>query len=849
MGEVYRARDPRLGRCVAIKLSVEHFSERFEQEARAVAALNHPHICQVYDVGLNYLVMELIEGTPLKGPFPLDQALKYAAQICDALDAAHKRGITHRDLKPANILVNKAGVKLLDFGLAKMKPTVKADNATLTMTLTGKNEILGTLYYMSPEQLQAQGQDTDARSDLFSFGLVLYEMVTGKRAFEGASRASVVAAILERPAPSIATVAPPALDRVLQRCLAKDPEDRWQSARDLKAALAWTLEESRPPAARSSRRWWIAAAAAIVFSAVGSWTIAHVRQPVADDRLLRFPLNLPEGGQIILGTNRGGIALSPDGKTAVLVANVKGKVGLWVLPLDGTVPRLIPGTESAAYPFWSPDGQALAFHAEAGSKLERVDVMGGGLLTICDVPALARGGIWLQDGQIIFGTLGGGLFRVSASGGTPSPLTNLDTSRGEVGHGWPQALPHGRVMYWVQSNQPEISGVYVTSLAKPGEHVRLFTTNENAIYAPGAGRDHLLWLRGTTLVAQDFDPGTLKLSGELYTLAEPVTSTIAGHLNASVSPVGLLLYSASRTLSQFTWMDRSGKRLAAVSAAGEYTTFRLSPNGRRAAVGLSGVGGSDLWILELERGVATRFTSRPSDNNLFPVWAPDGATILFQRSSGSMFRHEASGAGNDQRISQSTNTLGPLDWSRDGRSMLYFEIAPGTNRDLWILPVTADGKPAQDAKSRPYLRTPFSEWYGRFSPEPSPRWVAYQSNESGRYEVYVDSFPEPRNKIRISKDGGQYPQWGLGGRELFYVSPDCKLMSISLKLGTDSVEPGTPRELFPLPANDDGLSSPYDVGPDGQRFLVRATPQQEAAQALTVIVNWPALLKKGAAAH
>jgi Tol biopolymer transport system component len=323
-----------------------------------------------------------------------------------------------------------------------------------------------------------------------------------------------------------------------------------------------------------------------------------------------------------------------------------------------------------------------------------------------------------------------------------------------------------------------------------------------------------------------------------------VTSApVAGHLNAVVSPDGLLLYSTSSTLSQFTWMDKTGRRLGAVSGGGDYTTFRLSPNGRRAVAALNGVGGSDLWTLELERGVATRFTS--GSINLFPVWSPDGGTILFERSATSLFRKDASVAVAEQRLIQGRNTQGPLDWSRDGRFVLYFEIDPDTNRDLWILTVTLQGRPAPDTKAKPYLRTPFSEWQGRFSPEASPKWVAYQSNESGRFEIYIDSFPEPRNKIRISTEGGQYPQWEPDGRELFYVSPDYKLMLVSLKLAAESVEPSTPRELFPLPAIDDGFSSPYDVAPDGQRFLVRATPQQQTQQALTVIVNWPALLKKG----
>src|SRR5881628_127343 len=378
MGEVYKARDTRLDRIVAIKVSREQFSERFEREARAVAALNHPHICQLYDVGPNYLVMEFVEGAPLAGPLPPEKAVEYAGQILDALDAAHRKGITHRDLKPANILVTKQGIKLLDFGLAKQSAPLTEADATLTAALTGKGQILGTLQYMSPEQLH--GQEADPRSDLFSFGCVLYEMVTGKCAFEGRSAASVIAAILERePAPLEA--APP-LERVVRRSLAKDPDQRFQTARDLKAALTWALEQAPPSAGVKPRsRWWIAAAALVIVSALGGWAVAHFRQPPADDRVFRLQIDPPEGGQFVFGTNAGGIALSPDGRTAAYIASGNGKNGLWVRPLNGVKARLIDGTEGARNPFWSPDGKSLAFSTI--SQLKRVDPAGGTPSVIC----------------------------------------------------------------------------------------------------------------------------------------------------------------------------------------------------------------------------------------------------------------------------------------------------------------------------------------------------------------------------------------------------------------------------------------------------------------------------------
>jgi len=446
MGEVYKAKDTRLDRTVAVKVSTAKFSERFEREASAVAALNHPNICTLYDVGPNYLVMEYIEGTPLKGPLPVGKAVEYAGQILDALDAAHRKGITHRDLKPANILVTKQGIKLLDFGLAKHQAApLEEGGATLSQALTGEGQIVGTLQYMSPEQLQ--GKEVDARSDLFSFGCVLYEMLTGKRAFEGESAASVIAAILERePAPL--TVAPP-LERIVKRTLAKDPDQRFQTARDLKAALTWALEHPpAPAAAKPGRRWGIAAAILVIGVLVGVWGVSRLSRPPAETRSYRLQIDPPEGTRFTFGNNIGGLALSPDGRTAAYVTWGGGKNGLWIRPLDSAAARLIPGTEGAAYPFWSPDSKAVAFFA--GSKLQRVDLAGGAPLPICDV-AVARGGAWSSDGRIVYGVLADGLFQVSSFGGKPTPLTTLDASRLEGMHRWPQVLPGGRFLYSIQS--------------------------------------------------------------------------------------------------------------------------------------------------------------------------------------------------------------------------------------------------------------------------------------------------------------------------------------------------------------------------------------------------------------
>jgi len=845
MGEVYRARDPRLGREVAIKVSAARFSDRFEREARAIAQLNHSNICQLYDVGPDYLVMEYVEGAPLKGPLPIGKAVEYAGQILDALDAAHRKGITHRDLKPANILVTRSGIKLLDFGLAKNKAApLEEAGATLTKALTGQGQIVGTLQYMSPEQLQ--GKEVDARSDLFSFGCVLYELLTGSRAFQGESAAGVIAAILERePAPLDVT---PPLDRVIRTCLAKDPDRRFQSALDLKRALQWSTSpggEALPLPARSRPWRWIAAAAvatAVALVSLGALTVSYLRQaPPVEERAIHLSVNPPEGGQLIFGSNLGGIALSPDGKAAACVASVNGKTGLWIRPLDGSPARLLPDTEAAAYPFWSPDNKSIAFFTN--NKLRRVEITGGAPLPICNV-ASPRGGAWTSDHRILFGTTAAGLFQIPDAGGTPSALTILDTARGEAAHRWPQELPGGRFLYWVQSDKAEIQGVYAASLAKPAEGVRLVPANANGLYASGAdGRGCLLWLRGATLIAQDFDLATLKLVGEPHPIADPVTSTWGStQMNVAASAGGLLLYSAYNTLAQFASIDRTGKTLRAIGEPGEYGTFRLSPDGRRIAVMKAQPNGDSIWLLEVVRGVSTPFTSNTSIS-IFPVWSPDTRTIVFHRyPTKNLFRKDSGGGAAEQRLTRSPNVQYASDWSGDGRYVLYFEVDPGTQRDLWVLPMTPEGGVAADVKPWPYLHTPYNEWLGRFSPEDNPGRVAYQSDESGQYEVYIDSFPQPRGGTLISKGGGRYPQWGAGGRELFYVSPDFKLMVVDLKMTGNFLEPSAPRELFPLPAVDTGYS-PYDTL-DGQRFLVRAVPEHGASQPLTVIVNWPALLKE-----
>jgi Tol biopolymer transport system component/predicted Ser/Thr protein kinase len=853
MGEVYKARDTRLDRTVAIKVSQEQFSDRFEREARAVAALNHPHICQLYDVGSNYLVMEFVEGAALEGPLSLDKAIGYAGQILDALDAAHRKGITHRDLKPANILVTRQGIKLLDFGLAKHSaPLMEAD--TTLAALTVKGQILGTLQYMAPEQLQ--GREADERSDLFSFGCVLYEMLSGKRAFEGQSAASVIAAILERePAPLDAT---PALARVIATCLKKDPEQRFQNALDLRRALVWAIEEQgRAGTPNRSILWtWLPAAAALVLGALVSWTILQVRRPPAEGSALRLQIEAPEGGHFLVRRgpgNPGGLALSPDGKAAAYVATVNGKTGLWLRPLDATGARFLYGTEDAASPFWSPDGQSIAF--SAGGRLLRVDLAGGAPVVIANQAAL--GGSWDNSGHILAGQVGSGLVRIPASGGTSVAVTTLDASLGESSHRWPQLLPGGNFLYWVQaSGSRENSGVYAASLAKPAERVKLrLPPDSNAIYAAGAnGKGYLLWLRGGTLVAQEFDPESLRLAGEPHPIADSIGGGYPlGLMDVAASGEMLLYGSFGAILTQLTWVDRTGKRIGVLGEPVEHvSTFRLSPDRRLVAETRRQSG---IWLVETERGVSSRLTGISQE--IYPTWSPDSRTVLFTRFGfNGLISKRANGVGEEQTVIirrpvERANLLPTLtDWSGDRRWVLYHERtaqSQQTLEDIWVLPMTPEGQLPEGAVPKPYVRTPFSDRWARFSPGTDPRWVVYTSNESGRDEIYIDTFPAPRGKIRISTAGGTQPQWGEGGRELFYVSPDEKLMAVDLNVGAGSVAPSAPRELFPLPVRSVGIVGRFEADRDGRRFLV-LTGKEPASQLLTVIAEWPALLKKGSPA-
>ena len=564
MGEVWKARDTRLDRQVAVKFASAHFSERFEREAHAVAALNHPHICTLYDVGPNYLVMELIDGQPLQGPLPLDRARLYATQILSALDAAHGRGITHRDLKPANILVSKQGIKLLDFGLAKQRPDsgIELLDQERTGSITGEHTILGTVPYMSPEQ--ALGKPADARSDIFSFGLVLYEMLTGTRAFGGDDPASVMAAIVEREAPSAAAVAPPEIDRVLQKCLAKDPDERWQSARDLRTALEWTAETASVTDSSSSMRGRMAALAvgALVLGASVGWFGGRLRAPVGPERTISLELGPPAGSEFDLSIQGGGSAISPDGRHVALVAKREGVSTLWVRALDSVTSRELSDTEGASLPFWSPDGRALGYFAKG--SLKRVDASGGASTALTPVPS-PRGGSWSTDGTIVFAEGAGPMHRIVASGGTPSPLTSLEGN--ELSHRWPRFLPDGRTLfYFVQGERP---GIYLTTLDRPDEKRQVAAASHDAAYVPS--RDgkpgYVLRVQGDALIAQPFDLSTARFTGP--SVAIPGAGNAAAHASSnrsylSVAGDGTILYTAGTSRYQPTWFSSDGSALSTV---------------------------------------------------------------------------------------------------------------------------------------------------------------------------------------------------------------------------------------------------------------------------------------------
>jgi eukaryotic-like serine/threonine-protein kinase len=841
MGEVYRAHDSRLNRDVAIKVSAAQFSERFEREAKAIAALNHPNICQIYDVGPNYLVMEYIEGESPNGPMPLDEALRIARQIAHALEAAHDKGITHRDLKPSNIKIKPDGtVKVLDFGLAKISvvPGSIGDNSpTLTMGMTQAGMILGSAAYMAPEQARGK-ESVDKRADIWAFGVVLYELLTGKRMFTSEDVGEILAKVI-RDEPDLAGV-PAQVTPLLKRCLEKDPKKR---LRDIGDAWALLVEEEQAKVAPSrsrfgATRWMAATGVALVACAILAFV--HFREAPPEQRSVRFQIPTLETSSTDF------FKLSPDGRLLAFTSGGR----LWIRPLDSLQARPLPGTEGAGKLFWSPDSQFVAFFAQG--KLQKIAASGGPAQVLCSATE-PNGGTWNQDGVIVFPiSLASGLFRVSAAGGAPVPLAKPDAAGRIIPQILPEFLPDGRhFLYWGLGT-PEEEGIYAGSLdGTPA--TRLLPDSSNASYVQAAGPPgqdgYLLFRRGETLMAQRFNPTRLSLSGD----ASPIAEKVGGDelwTAFSVSENGTLVYApaADATTVQLIWKDRTGKQVGLFGPPGIYRDFRLAPDEKRIAFANSFNDNRDVWVLDSVRGVTSRLTFDPAIDDP-AMWSPDGLRVVWASNRAGTFDlyvKSANGAGPEQLLVKMGATAGwPEDWSRDGRFILYQIPGAKTGQDLWIAPQPSEGA-GGDSRPFPYLETQFDEKHGRFSPDSN--WVAYTSNESGREEVYVQSFPPSGAKFLISTGGGREPQWRKNGTELFYISENRTLMAVPLQLASSASKPvqvGQPKPLFRVPVLDTFIvGRSYEVGNDGQRFLMPALASGTTAPPLTVVLNWQTQLKK-----
>jgi len=806
MGDVYRARDTRLDRLVAIKVSKEAFTDRFQREARAISALNHPRICTLHDVGPNYLVMELLEGKSLsailsQGALPIETVESLGIQLAEALSAAHAKGITHRDLKPANIMVTDAGVKILDFGLAKFR-------AQPDETVTVSRMAVGTPAYMAPEQIE--GRECDARTDIFALGLVLREMTTGKRASMGYGE------------PDPLTALPPRLARVIERCLMRSPGARWQTAADVKRELE---AASRSP----SRRGWLVGGAAALLGIGGLVGWLAIR---------RAPAEPPRAGQLLVAPPTGtmirfdaGSAVSPDGRLLAFVAADDAANRIWVRPVDSSTPRELAGTDGARFPFWSPDSKSLAFFASG--KLKRVDVAAGLPVTLCDVIA-GTGGSWSISGLIVFTALNDGpLMQISATGGEATPLTSVDRSKGENSHRWPHFLPDGRhLVFSVRTDAFEQTGVYWTSLDRPTEKKQLIRGRTSAWYVArprGAGR--LLWVSGDRLVAQDFDPASGTLSGEIAPIADGPFVGVNTNYFFSASTAGTLFYEkAPSRKRQLTWFNRDGTVSGTVGASDSYidNSLWISHDGTQAILTRTILDAfADVWVMDLRRGVPSPATFTGLDG--WAVWSPQGGRIAYVHGAPpNVFLKEINDTGAGTQLISTRNSQLVEDWSSAGMLLVQeqsndVDARAKTGVDLVARPVSGE------SEAVPIAQTPATETNGRFSPD--GRWVSYSSNETGSQEVWVKRFPDGTGKVRVSSAGGDHAVWKPDGSELFYRAPDGTLMSVTVRGGARSLTLGMPTSLFKIP----GLL--FDVARDG-RILTLVPLQNSQASALTVVLNW-----------
>jgi len=860
MGEVYRAHDRRLDRTIAVKVLAANLSgnpeyrQRFEREARTVAALSHPHICPVYDIGahdgLDYLVMEYLEGESLaariaRRPLPIDEALRYAIQIADALDQAHRHGVVHRDLKPGNIMLTKAGAKLLDFGLAKVcEPRGGAPSSltalTATTPLTGQGLIVGTLPYMAPEQLE--GLEADARTDIFAFGLVLYEMIAGKRAFEARSQAAVISSIMTSAAPllsSLNSAVPPALDHVVATCIAKDPDARWQTASDVLLQLKWIAEAGSragvpaPVVARRKRHGlalWSALAASVSAAMLLAW-LHFSERPAPPQPAVRFAIHAPVEAGFLYGVDIP--VLSPDGGRLVFTASRRagGRV-LWHQPLDTLEAKPLPGTENAVLPFWSPDSRSVAFYSEVDKKLKRVDVSGGSVLAVCAVKNGSASGAWLPDGTIIFFD-DGKLMRVPSTGGEPKPVFRPDVPAPKMAQLWPRALPDGKhILFLAVGPESAKEGIYAGDL-ETGQ-TRMVLPVRSLFEYSSAG--YILYNRQQAITAQPFDVRTLTIKGDplpVVDRAGEFSSTWGAVSSASAN--GTLVYSRPvNRAAQLHWYGRDGKKLSSIAGARNYNQLIISPDGRRVAVELDGTEKTpnrSIWLLELSTGILSLFTPNTNARYTDAIWSSDSRDLIYASSKGGrpVILRKPAGGGAEQVVISPEAALFPEEPLPDG-SILAVNLN-GKN----IFRVSPSG-----GKPESIFHTDFESDEPHVSPD--GRWIAYACNESGQWEIYVAAFPSFSSRRQASNAGGMAPVWRADGKELFYLTPDGKLMSVGFKGGAQP-ETSIPVELFQTRLRADIRFNQYTATGDGLRFLLYE-PVEENDQPYYVVMNWTSLLRR-----